>query len=87
MTWQDKLIWLMTQMLLQHADMAGLIILPAFVSFFPTSCDLLSLLTAMAQKTGLRDSAWAQWCEGRGCGVCGIATGWGPVDALIRCRC
>jgi hypothetical protein len=59
MTRQDKLTWLMTQMLLQCADMAGLIILSASVSFFLTSCDLLSLLTAMAQEIGLRDSTWA----------------------------
>jgi hypothetical protein len=60
----------------------GLIILRASVSFFPTSCDLLPLLTVMAQETGLRDSAWARRCEGRGCGVCGVAAGRGPVDPL-----
>jgi hypothetical protein len=84
MTWQDKLMRLMTQMLLYRADVAGLIILPASVSFFHTSYDLLPLLTVMAQEMGLRDSAWARQCEGRGCGV---ATGRGPVDALIHCRC
>ena len=59
--------------------MAGLIILPASVSFFPTSCDLLPLLMAMAQETGLRDSVWARRCEGRGCGV---AAGQRHVDLL-----
>jgi len=58
---------------------AGLIILPASVSFFPTSYDLLPLLMAMAQETGLRDSTWARRCEGRGCGV---AAGRGLVDLL-----
>lgn len=56
-----------------------LIILPASVSFFPTSCDLLPLLMAMAQETGLRDSVWAWRCEGRGCGV---AAGQRHVDLL-----
>jgi hypothetical protein len=54
---------------------------------FPTSCDLLSLLTAIAQETRLCDSAWAWRCKGRGCGIYGVAAGRGPVDVLIRCRC
>jgi len=36
----------------------------------------------MAHEAGLRDSAWARRCEGRGGGVCGVATGRGPVDPL-----
>jgi hypothetical protein len=35
----------------------GLIILPTSVSFFLTSCDLLPLLTTMAQEMGLCDFA------------------------------
>jgi len=31
---------------------------------------------------GLRDSAWARRCEGRGGGVCGVAAGRGLVDPL-----
>jgi len=80
------LTWLMTQMLPRSADVTGdvvgLIILRASVSFFPTSCDLLPLLTVMAQETRFRDSACAWRCERRGCGVCGIAAGRGPVDPL-----
>jgi len=80
------LTWLMTQMLPRSADVTsdvvGLIILRASVFFFPTSCDLLPLLTVMAQETRFRDSACAWRCERRGCGVCGIAAGWGPIDPL-----
>ena len=36
----------------------------------------------MAYEAGLHDSAWARRCEGRGGGVCGVATGRGPVDPL-----
>jgi hypothetical protein len=64
------------------SDVVGLIILRASVFFFPTSCDLLPLLTVMAQETRFRDSACAWRCERRGCGVCGIAAGWGPIDPL-----
>jgi hypothetical protein len=62
--------------------MARLIILLASVSIFPTACDLLPLLTVMAHEMGLRDSAWAWRCEGRGCGVCGVVAGRGPIDPL-----
>lgn len=81
------LTWLMTQMLPCGADMVGLIILRDSVFFFPTFCDLLLLLTAMAHKAGLCDSTLAQGCEGRGYGGCGVTTGRGTVDALSRCRC
>jgi len=58
--------------------------LKAVVSFFPTSCNLLPLLAAMAQETWFRDSAWDRRCDERGCGV---TVGWEPVDEWIRCCC
>jgi hypothetical protein len=51
-------------------------------SCFPSFCELLPLLSATAHEAGLRDSAWARRCEGRGGGVCGVAAGRGPVDPL-----
>jgi hypothetical protein len=43
---------------------------------------MLPLLMVMAHEMGLCDSAWARRCEGRGCGVCGVAAGRGPNDLL-----
>jgi len=49
--WQDMLTWQ------NHgAAVFRLIILPASVSVFSTSCDLLQLLTVMAHETKLHDS-------------------------------
>ena len=97
MTWQDLLTWRWCRCCFRvliwqvswcwcgrwHGEV-NFSALRAFVSFFPTSCNLLSLLTAMAQETWLCDPAWDRRCNERGCRV---TAGWGPVDAWIYCHC
>jgi hypothetical protein len=97
MTWQDLLTWwwcrccfrvLIWQVAWCCCDRwrgeVNYFALRASASFFPTSYNLLSLLTAMAQETWLCDFAWDLRCNERGCCV---AAGRGPVDAWIRCPC
>jgi hypothetical protein len=63
LTWQELLTWQMTQMLWYGDDVAVLIILPASVSFFLTSCNLLLLAT----RRDCSRRGQLQSVEGGGC--------------------